>query len=57
MLPVLASFAIQLVVLMVLSAVTMDSSYQVVDLVRVGESKKRKNNCMLRYAILTEFHF
>ena len=40
---------------MVLSAVSMDSSFQVVDLVRVGESKKRNNNCMLRYPILTQF--
>ena len=39
---------------MVFSAVSMDSSFQVVDLVRVGESKKR-NDCMLRYAVLTQF--
>ena len=46
---------------MVLSAVSMDSTFEVVDLVRVGERNKTRtkqnktNNCRSRYAILTQF--
>ena len=41
---------------MVFSAVSTDSSFEAVDLVRVGERNKTyNNNCILRYAILTQF--
>ena len=43
---------------MVFSAVSMDSSFEVVDLVPVGEKNKtnNNNNCMLCYAILIQFN-
>ena len=39
---------------MVFSAVSMDSSFEVVSLVRVGE-RNNNNSCMLCYAILMQF--
>jgi len=40
---------------MVFSAVSMDSSFEAVDLVRVGERNKTNNNSIFGYAILTHF--